>query len=135
MRDIGAVRLPLAARGRTKWVFRRGKPLKPIHVLVAAGWIAYVWMDAGSHHFSAGYRLNALVWTGLWVALLLFGAVRLLIGFGRESPGQSAGLANRDEYVEAHQRRSLGRKPVVVGVAIAALWTGIMIVELIRLSG
>ena len=104
-------------------------------MLVAAGWIAYVWMDAGSHHFSAGYRLNALVWTGLWVALLLLGAVRLLIGFGRELPGQSPELAsNHDEYVEARERRSLGRKPVVVGVTIAALWIVIMVVEVIRLS-
>ena len=123
-------------------VLRRGKPLKARHVLVAAGWIAYVWMDAGSHHFSAGYRLNALVWTGLWVALLLLQvallllrAVRLRIGFGGELPGQSPALANnREEYVEAHEPRPLGRGWIVAGVAIAALAIGITIAELIRLS-
>jgi hypothetical protein len=91
-------------------------------------------MDAGSHYFSPGYRLFALVGTGLWVAVLLLRAVRLRIRLGRELPGRSAGLANRDEYVEAHERRPLGRAWVVVGVTIAALWIGIMIAELIRLS-
>jgi hypothetical protein len=115
-------------------VLRRARPLKAIEVLVAAVWIAFAWEEAGSHHFSAGYRLFALVGTGLWVAVLLLRAVRLRIGFGRELPGQSPKLASRDEYVEAHEHRPLGRGWVVVGVAIAALWIGIMIAELIRLS-
>jgi hypothetical protein len=83
-------------------------------------------MDAGSHHFSAGYRLFALVSTGVWVAVLLLRAVHLRIAFGREEPSQSPELGN--------ERRSLGRKPVVVGVTIAALWIAIMVVEVIRLS-
>jgi hypothetical protein len=84
----------------------------------------------GIASFSAGYRLNALVWTGLWVVLLLLSALRPLIGVGRELPGQFS----RDEYVERHERRTLGRGWVVAGVAIAALAIGITLVEVIRLS-
>ena len=78
--------------------------------MLAASWIAYVWIDAGSHHFSPSYRLFALAWTGLWVTGLLVLALRLRIGFRRELPDRSAELENdRDEYLEAHERRPLGR--------------------------
>ena len=94
-----------------------------------------LWAEAGRHHFSSGYRLFALVWTGLWVVLLLLRVLRPRIGVGRELPGQSVELANdRDEYVEGHERRPLGRGWVVAGVAIAVLAIGITLVELIRLS-
>jgi hypothetical protein len=122
-------------KGQNEGVLRRARPLKAIEVLAAAVWIAYAWMDAGSHHFSAGYRLFALVSMGLLVAILLLRAVRLRIGFGRELPGRSPELANdREEYGEAHERRPLGRGWVVAGVAIVALGIGITIAELIHLS-
>ena len=97
-------------------------------MLVAACWIAFVWMEAGSHHFSAGYRLFALVGTGLWAVVLLLRALRVRIGIGREVPGEL------EEHVEGHERRPLGRGWVVAGVAIAALAIGITLAELIRLS-
>ena len=109
-------------------VFRRARPLKAIEGLVVAGGITFVWADGGSHHFSAGYRLFALVGTGLWAVVLLLRALRVRIGIGREVPGEL------EEHVEGHERRPLGRGWVVAGVAIAALAIGITVVELIRLS-
>jgi hypothetical protein len=115
-------------------VLRRARPLRAIEVFVVAGWIAYAWEDAGSHHFSADYRLFALVSTGVWIALLVLRALRLRIGTGRELPGESELANSRDEDVEGHERRSPGRGLVVAGVAIAALAIGITVAEVIRLS-